>query len=157
MTLLNVSATLGIVTTKIGSRAGESAGCLCCGVICISGMLRGTEFCLGDGWQSRPSPVILGKSFCALLRHSSRVFPHKIDSGNRITTFWVSCLHLIAAPTEVKVLPRPILPATSDPGISESQTPLLTMNNMAETWCARNFMLGWPGIKSLWPGTRSSV
>src|SRR5882757_5935385 len=98
-----------------------------------------------------------GKSFCAKITHSSRVFPHKIDSGDTITTFSVTNLQSIAAATEVKVFPRPILSATTAPGISASQTHLLTMNQMAHTWCARNLVPGKPGIEYLWPGTRSSV
>jgi len=57
----------------------------------------------------------------------------------------------------VKVLPRPILSVTSAPGISESQTLLLTMDHMAWTLYASNFILGMPGIEFVWPGTWSSV
>jgi len=66
-------------------------------------------------------------------------------------------LDIIAAATEVKVFPRPILSATSAPDISESQTHLLPMINMAQTWYGRNFCLGRPGIEYLWPGTWSSI
>ena len=70
------------------------------------------------------------------------VFPHKIDSGNPITTFPVSSLHIIAAATEVTVFPRPISSSTSAPAISASQTPIHTMNEMAQIWCARNLVPG---------------
>jgi len=145
MTHLNVSATLHIVTTMIGSRADVSAWCPCGGVVCISERWQGTEFYLYNGYHSRSSPINPGKSFCAWLIDSSRVFPHKIDSGNPITTFSVSNLHIIAAAAEVKVLPRPILSATIAPDISESQTHLLTINHMTQTWCARNFIPRRPG------------
>jgi len=157
MTLLNVSATLGIVTTRIGSKADVSAGCPCCGVDCISERQWGTEFCLHYGYHSRTSLMIPGMWFCARLVNSPDVFPHKIDSGNPFTTFSVNNFHIIAATTEVKVLPRPISSTTSTPGISESQTHLLTKNHMAETWCARNFVPGRPPLEFLWHGTRSSV
>jgi len=98
-----------------------------------------------------------GKSLCAKITHSSRVFPYKMDSGNPITTFSVTNLQSIAAATEGKVIASPISSATSAPGISASQTYLLTMNQMAHTWCARNLVPGWPGIEYLWPGTRLSV
>jgi len=80
-----------------------------------------------------------------------------MDSGNPITTFSVTNFQSIAAATEVKVFPRPISSATSAPGISASQTQLLTMNQMAQTWCGRNLVPGRPGIDYLWPGTQSSV
>jgi len=99
----------------------------------------------------------MGKSFCTIFTHSARVVPHKIDSGNPITTFSVSSLHIIAAATEVKVFPRPVSSATSAPGISASQSHLLTMNHMAWTWCTRNLVPARPGIEYLWPPTRLSV
>jgi len=157
MTLLNISCTPGIVTTRICSRADVSAGCPCGWVVCISERGRGTEFCLHIGCHSRSSPIIPGKSFCAIFTHFSKVFPHTIDSSNPITTFPFSSLHTIAAATKVTVLPRPISSATSAPGRLRSQTHLVTMNHMAQTWCARNCILGRPGIKYLWPETRSSV
>jgi len=94
---------------------------------------------------------------CTIFTHPARVFPHKIDSGNPITTFSVSSLHIIVATTEVKVFPRPFPSATSAPGIAASQTQFLTMNHMAQSWCARNFVLGRPGIEYVWPGTPSFV
>jgi len=157
MTLFNVSATAGIVTTKIGSRADVSAGCPCSGVDWISNWERGTEFCLRNGYHSHSSPIIQGKSFCARSTHFSSVFPHTMDSGNPITTFSVTNLQSIAAATKVKVFPRPIWSATSAPGISVPQTHLLTMNHMAQSWSARNLVPGRPGIEYCWPGTRSSV
>jgi len=98
-----------------------------------------------------------GKSLCANITHSSRVFPHKMDSGNPITTFSGTNLQTIAAATEVKVFLRPISSATNAPGISASQTHLFTMNLKSQTCCAKNLVPGRPGIEYLWPGTRSSV
>jgi len=157
MTVLKVSATPPIVTTKIGSWADISAGCLWGGVVCISNRRRGTEFNLWSGYHSRSSPTMPGKSLCAKITHSSRLFPHKMDSGTPITTFSVTNLQSIAAATEVKVFPRPISSDTSAPGISASQTNLLTMKQMAHTWCTRNLVLGRPGIEYLRSGTRLSV
>jgi len=61
MTLLNVSATLGIVTTIIGSKADVSAGCPCGGIDWITNRRWSTEFCLRNGYHSRSSPIIPGK------------------------------------------------------------------------------------------------
>jgi len=83
-------------------------------------------------------------------------FPHKMDSGNPISTVSVTNLPSIAAATEVKVFPRPISSATDAPGISASQTHLITMNQMAQTWCFKNLVPGRPGIEYMWPGTWSS-
>jgi len=121
ITLLKVSATPGIVTTRIGSRAEISAGCPWGDVDWISNRQRGTEFNLWSRYHSRSSPTMPGKSLRAKSTHSSRVFLHKMDSGNPITTFSVTNLQSIAAATEVKVFPRPISSATSAPGISASQ------------------------------------
>ena len=147
MTLLNDSATLGIVTPWIGSRADVSAGCPCGGVFWISMWRLATELCLCNGYHSHSPPIIPGKSFCTIVSHSASVFTHKIDSGNPITTFSVSSLHIIAAATDVKVFQRPISSATSAPGISATQTHLLTMNHIAKTWCTRNMVLGRPRIE----------
>jgi len=106
MTLLNVCATPGIVTTRIRSNADVITGCPCGGVDWISEMLWGTGYCLSNGYNLCSSLIIPGKLCCARLIHSSSVFPHKIDSGNPITTFSVSSLLIIAAATEVKVMPR---------------------------------------------------
>jgi len=100
---------------------------------------------------------MLGKLLNAKITHSSRVFPHKLTSGNSITTFSVTNLQSIAAASEVEVFPRPISSATSGPGIIASQTHLLILNQMAESWCARNLVTGRPGIDYLWPGIWSSV
>jgi len=129
----------------------------CCSVFCISMKWRGTELCLRNGYHSHTSPIIPGKLFCTIFTHSVRVFPDRIDSGNPITTFAVRILNIIAAATEVKVFPIPISSTTSAPGISASQTHLLTMNQIAQTWWARNLVPGRPGIQYWWPGTRSSV
>ena len=97
-----------------------------------------------------------GKSLCAKITHSSRVFPHQMDSGNRITTFSVTNFQTIATATAVKVFPRPILSATSAPGRSASQSHLLIINNMAQTWCGQNLVPSTPGMEYLRPGTQSS-
>jgi len=157
MTLLNVSATPGIVTTMIGSRADVSAGCPCGGVFWISLRGRCTELYLRRGYHSRSSLIIPRKSFCTIFTHLSRVFPHKIDCSNPIKTFSVNSLHIIAAATEVKVFPSPISSAHSAPGISASQTHLLMMNQIAQTWCASNIVPGRPWIEYLWPETQSSI
>ena len=141
----------------IGSRAEISAGYVWGGVDWISNRQQGTEFNLWSGYHSHSLPRMLGKSFCAKITQSSRVFPHKMDSGNPLTTFQVTNLESIAAATEVKVFPRPISSTTSTPGISASQTHLLMKKQMAQIWCARNFVPGRPGIESLRPGTQSSV
>ena len=156
MTLLNVSATSGIVTTWNGSNVDVSTGCPCDRVLWISMRRQGTELCLRNGFHSHSSLIIPDKSFCTIFSHSARRFPHTIDSGNPITTLSVCSLYVIAAATEVKVFPRPISSATSAPGISASQTPLQTMNQMAQTWCAWNLVPARPGLEYLWPGTRSS-
>jgi len=98
-----------------------------------------------------------GKSLTTKITHSSRVFPHKMDSGKPITTFSVSSVQIIAAETEVQVFPRPISSTTSAPGISASPTHLRTMNQMAQTWCARNLVPGKPGIEYFWCEPRSSL
>ena len=157
MTLLNITATPSIVTTRIDSRADVCAGCPCSGVFWISMRRRGTELCLCSGYHSHSSPIIPGKSFCTIFTHSASIFPHKIDNGSPITTVSVSSVQIIAAATEVKVFPWPISSATNAPGISASQTHLLTMNQISKTWCARNFVPGRPGIEYLWPGTWSSI
>jgi len=157
MTRLNVSATPGIVTTRIGSKAEVSTGWSCGGGDWISERWQGAECCLHNRYHSRLSPMILAKWFCARLTHSSRVLAHKIDSANPITTFLVSNLHIIAAATKVKVFPRPISSPTSAPGISVSQTHHFTMNYVARTWSGRNFVPCSPGIEHLCRGTRSCI
>jgi len=157
MTLMNISTTLGVVTTKNGSKADVCAECPCGGVDWIFNRRRGTEFCLRNGYHFRLSPTIPGKLFCTRLTHSLNVFPHKMDCDNPITTCSVTNLQSIAAATEVKVIPRPISSATSVPDISVSQTHPLTMNHMAQSWCSRKLVPGRPGIEYLWPGTQSSV
>jgi len=157
MVLLKVTATPRIVTTRIGSKADFSAEWPCGGVDWISDKSRRTELWLHTRYHSRSSPIIPAKLSCARLTHSSRVFPHKIDSGNPITTFSVSNLHIIAAATVVKVFPRPISSATSAPAISVFQIHPYTINCMPQTWCARNFVPGRRRIKCFWPGTWSSI
>jgi hypothetical protein len=73
--------------------------------------------------------------------------PHKMDSSNPITTFSVTNLQSIATMTEVKVLPRPMSSTIRAPGISASQTYLLTIYDMAQTWFARNLDPDRPGIE----------
>jgi len=58
-----------------------------------------------------------------------------MNSVNPITTFSVTNLQSIAAATKVTIFPRPISSTTSVPGISASPIHLLTMNQMAQTWC----------------------
>jgi len=157
MTLVNVSATPGIVSTRIGSKPNVCTAWPCGGVDWISERRWCTELCPRNRCNCCSSPIIAGKSFCARWTHSPMVFPHKIDSSNPITTFSFSNLHIIAAATDVTVFPSPISPAPSSPGISVSQTHLLTMNHMTLTWCARNFVPGRPGIEYLWSGTQSSI
>jgi hypothetical protein len=157
MTLLNVTATLDIDNTRIGSKADVSTGYLFGGDDWISERRHGTEFCLLNRYHSHLSLIILGMLFCSRLTHSSRVVPDKIDSSNPTTTFSVSNLHIIAGANVVKVLPTPISSATSASGNLESHTHLLTMNRMAQTLCTRHCIPGRPGIQYLWPGTRSSV
>jgi len=142
---------------QVGSRGDVSAGSPWGGVFGISMRRRGTELCLRSGSHSGSSPVIPGKSFCTIFTHSSWVFPHKIDSGNPITTFSVSSLQIIATATTVEVFPSPISSATSAPGVSASQTHLVTMNQIAQTWCTRNFVPARPGIEYLWHGRWSSI
>jgi len=157
MTVLNVSATLGSVTSRIASRADKSAACPWSSVVCISNRRQGRECNLWSGYHSRSSPTILVTLLCAKITHSLQLCHQQMDSGNPSTTFSVTNLQNIAAATEVKVFPRPISSATSAPGISAFQTHLLMMNHLAQSWCARNLVLGRPGIEHLWPGTRSSV
>jgi len=157
MTLLNVSATPATVTSRIGSKADLGTGWPGGRVNWISERRRSTELCLCYGYHSHSLPIIPRWSFCARVTHSSMEFPHNINSSDPITTLSVSSLHIIAAATALKVFPRPILSATSATGISVSQTHLLTMNHMAQTWCARNFFPGRPGIDYLGPGTGSSI
>jgi hypothetical protein len=135
-TLWNVSATPGIVSTQIGSRVEVRAGCPWSGVCSMSMRRQGTKFFLRSGYHFHSSPIIPGKSFGTLFIHSARIFPHKIDSGNPITTFSDSGLHIIAAASEVKVYPSPISATTSARGISASETHLLRMNLSAQTLCA---------------------
>jgi len=52
MTVLKLSATPGIATTMIGSRAETSAGWPWGGVVCISNRRRGTRFNLWSGYHS---------------------------------------------------------------------------------------------------------
>jgi len=142
MTLVKFSVTPSIVTSRIGCRVDVSAGCPCSGVFWITMRWRGTELCLSSGHHSCSSPILPGKSLFTIFTQSARVFPYKIDSSIPSMPFSVSSLQIIAAATEVKVIPSPISAATSAPGISASQTHLLTMNQIAQTWCARNFVLG---------------
>jgi len=91
-----------------------------------------------------------------MFTHPSRIFPHTIDSGNPIITFSVSNLHIIAAPTEVKVLPSSSSSATSTSAIPVSQTHLWTINPNAQTWCTRNWVPERPGFEYILPKTRSA-
>jgi len=156
MTVLKISATQGIETTRIGSRADRSAGCPWGDVVWIFNRWWGTEFNLWNGYHSCSLPTMLGEFLFAKITHSSWVFSHKIDSSNSITTFAVTNLQIMSTATEVKVFPRPISSASSAPGISASHSHL-RMSQMAQTWCTRNWVLDRPGIEYLRPGTGSSV
>jgi len=149
VTLLNISPNLGIETTIISSSTDACAESLWSGVICISERRRGTEFCLCNEYHFPSSLIIPAYSFRAIFTKSSRVFPHKIDYGIAITSFSFSGLHITVAVTKVNILPRPISSSNSAPGISESQNHLLTTIYMAITWCARNLLLGGPGMEHL--------
>jgi len=157
LTFSKLAPTPGIVNTKIRSMAGICAGCPWGSVDWISNRRRGTEWNLWGGYHSRSSPTMPRKLLCPNITHSSRVFPHTMGSGNPITTCSATNLQRIAAATEMKVFPKPISSTTSAPGTSASETHHLTMNQMAQTWCAKNLVAGRPGIKYLRPGTRSSV
>jgi len=157
ITVMKVSATLCVVATRIRSRADTSEGYLWGGVVWISNRRWGTELYPWSGNPCRSSLTMPGKLFWAKITHSLRVIPHKMDSGNPITSISVSDFQIIASATEVKFFRRPISSATSAPTLSASQTHLLTMNQMARTWCARNLVLGRPRNEFLWPGTRLSV
>jgi len=155
--VLKVSATAGIVSTRIGSMAITSAGCPWASVVWIPNRHRGTGLNVWSGNHSHSSPTIPGKLLWAKTTHSSRVFPHKMDRANRIATSSVTNLKIITAATEVIVISWPISSATSAPGISPSQTHLLRMNHIGQTWCARNWFHARPGIEYLCPRTRSAV
>jgi len=126
-------------------------------IVCWCNRRRGTEFNHRSGYHYLSSPTFPGKSLCPQITHSSRVFPHKMFSGNPFTTFSVTNLQCFAAATKVKVIPRPISSASSAPGTSASQTHHYTMNQMAQTRCARNLVPGRSGIEYSCPGTQSSV
>jgi len=87
ITVIKVSTTPGIVTIRIGSRAGTSAGFRFGRVDCISHRLRGTAFNLWSTYYSHSLPTIPGKLKFTKITPSSSLFPHKMDSGNPITTF----------------------------------------------------------------------
>jgi hypothetical protein len=75
---------------------------------------------------------------CVKITYSLRVFHQIMDSCYPSTTVSVTNLQSIAAATKVKVFPRRISSSTSAPGKSAPQTHLLTMNHLAQTWCASN-------------------
>jgi len=137
MTIRIVWATLGIVLTRIGSRADFSAECPRGGAIRTSKRCLGTGFSFIIGYNSHSVLIILCYLYCSRFTHSSRVFPHMIDSSNPTTSFSVCNLDLIATATEVVLSPTPSLSSTSAQGISESQTHLHTMNLIDQTWCSR--------------------
>jgi len=142
---------------RIGSRADTTAGWPWGGVACFSNMWPDTRFNICIGYHSRFSLTMPVMSLCGKITHSWRVFPHKMDSGNPITTFSVTNLQSIATTTEVKVFPRPMSSAIRTPGISASQTHILTICHMTQTWFARNLDPDRPGIEYLWPATQSSI
>jgi hypothetical protein len=151
MTLLDVSATPGSATTRIGSRGVASAGCTCGGVCLSSVSCHGTESCLCNAYHFHSALIIPGQSFGTTVTHSARVFPYNIDSGNSITTVSVSSVRIISVATEVKVIQRLISSVTSAPGISASQTNLLTMDHISQTWFATDLVPGTAVIQYFWP------
>jgi len=157
MTLLNVSATLVIVTTTISSMAEVCTRCPRAGVGWISRRRQQTAFSLCYGYHSCSLLLIPALPFWAIFTHLSGVFPHQTDSGNPTTTISVGNVHSVGSASEVDIFLRPISSATSTPGTSESQTHLLTVNHIAQTWCARTLVPGRPWIKYLLPGTQSSI
>jgi len=141
----------------LDSRADISAAWPYGGVACISNRQQCSEFNLRSEYLSHSSTTMLGKLLCAKITHPSKVLPHKMDSGNSITTFSVTNLQCIAAATKVKVYPRSISSAISAPAISASQTHLLRMSRMPIASCTRNLVLDRPAIEYLWPWTQWSV
>jgi len=157
ITLMNASATPAIVTSTIGSRADVSAGYCRSRVVRMSKRQRCTEYSPYDAFNSCSWPIIPEGSFFAIFRHILTVFPWNIDRFNPRTTVPISTLHIIATATALMVFPRMNSSATSAHGISKSQTHLLTMNPVAQTWWARNFNWVRPAIEYLVPGTWSSI
>lgn len=139
MTLMNLSSTMGIVTTSIGSHTKVSTGCSWGGVVLISIRRQGTVFSLFSGSHSHSLPIITGLLFGTISAYSSSVFPHKSHCGNPVRTVLVSHLDIIATATEVIILPRPIASATGGSGTSESKTHLLIMNHVSQ-----------PGVLKTW-------
>jgi hypothetical protein len=90
-------------------------------------------------WLERtPHPVFIDNVGAVIVRHNHPLFKgippsNLMDSGNCITTFFVTNLQSIAAATQVKVFPRSISSVTSAPGIAASETHLLKRNQMAQT------------------------
>jgi len=64
-----------------------------------------------------------------------RLFPHSIACRKPITTFSVSNLQIIPTSPEVKVFQKPFQSTTCTPGISETQTHLITNIHTTHIWC----------------------
>jgi len=91
--------------------------------------------------DSIPVPHLQSGEICSVLYSPTPQWysPPKMDTGNPITSFSVSCLHIIAAAPGVKVMSRSISSPTSASRLSGSKTNLLTINHLVqidgqETW-----------------------
>jgi len=128
-------------------QAELSAGCIWFVVVWISKRRQGSEFSFCYGYLSHSWLIIPGLTVWAKFPYLWTEFPHIIDSGYPTTTFSVHNLHIIATATEVHVVLRPIISATSTPGISESQTQFCSMNCIAKTWFTRKLFPGTPHVE----------
>ena len=81
MTFLNIPASPDPVTTSNGSTAEVIARCCWAGVACILKRQPGTKFILCNGYHTCSSPIMSGKTFCAIFTDVSRGFRHDIDCG----------------------------------------------------------------------------
>jgi len=133
MTLFNVTATPGIFTAGIGSRADVCTGYCRGWVDWISESWWGTEFSLYNGYHTCSSLIIPELSLSAICTNLVRLFCHTFVGSNPTVISSVSQLNNIAAAQQVKVLRRPMSSAHSIPGISKSYSHLLIINNIAHT------------------------
>ena len=141
MKQLKVFATTGIVITRIVSNDSVHAGCH---AVEFSGAVNGGRALKSVSrmattldwhrWSPASLPVIGYPTF--------HIFPVIIDGWNPIGIFSVSNVHNISAAAEVNVLQTMFSSATSAPGMFGSQTDLLTMNNMHNSWCSGNIVRG---------------
>ena len=114
-----MSATPDILTTRFGSRARGSGECPSVRVFWILKRCQSTELSLWYRLQSQSSRVHLVFSLRSLFIHSSWVLTYNILSSNTKTDCSVCNLHIIATPTEVYILLKPIQSTTSASGILE--------------------------------------